>query len=32
MVNRLSLVASAQFMRVFGVNPMLNHIRVEPDE
>src|SRR5207248_10777694 len=32
MVNRLSMVASAHFMRVPGVNPMLNRIRVELDE
>src|SRR4051794_11608705 len=32
MVNRLSMVGSARFMRVPSVNPMLNRIRVEPDE
>ena len=32
MVNRLTMVASAHFMRVPGVNLMLNRIRVELDE
>jgi hypothetical protein len=32
MVNRLSMVASARFISVPGVNPMLNRIRLELDE